>query len=79
MATSTEETDTERSTAAYRDLTAETIGLTRLDRVLMPEYGEVAGLLALMLPTGARSIARVSASGELVTFGEHDRGPGTWR
>jgi RNA polymerase sigma-70 factor (ECF subfamily) len=59
-----------------RDLTAEAIRLTRLVRVLMPEDGEVAGLLALMLLIEARGPARVSATGELVTLGEQDRG--TW-
>ena len=34
----------------------------------------MAGLLALMLLTEARRTARVSASGELVTLGEQDRG-----
>jgi RNA polymerase sigma-70 factor (ECF subfamily) len=58
------------------DLTAEAIRLTRLIRALMPEDGEVAGLLALMLLTEARRAARVSASGELVTLVEQDRG--TW-
>ncbi|MGB6615619.1 MAG: DUF6596 domain-containing protein, partial [Trebonia sp.] len=58
------------------DLTAEAIRLTRLIRALMPEDGEVAGLLALMLLTEARHTARVSASGELVTLVEQDRG--TW-
>jgi RNA polymerase sigma-70 factor (ECF subfamily) len=56
------------------DLTAEAIRLTRLIRGLMPENGEVAGLLALMLLTEARGSARVSASGELVTLDEQDRG-----
>ncbi|HEY6277256.1 MAG TPA: DUF6596 domain-containing protein, partial [Streptosporangiaceae bacterium] len=56
------------------DLTAEAIRLTRLIRALMPDDGEVAGLLALMLLTEARRTARVSASGELVTLGEQDRG-----
>src|SRR5215813_10157128 len=56
------------------DLTAEAIRLTRLIRALMPEDGEVAGLLALMLLTEARRAARVSASGELVTLVEQDRG-----
>ncbi len=55
------------------DLTAEAIRLTRLIRALMPQDGEVAGLLALMLLTEARRTARVSASGELVTFDEQDR------
>ena len=56
------------------DLTAEAIRLTRLIRELLPEDGEVAGLLALMLLTEARRTARVSASGELVTLDEQDRG-----
>ncbi len=56
-----------------RDLTAEAIRLTRLIRALMPEDGEVAGLLALMLLTEARGSARVSAGGELVALGEQDR------
>jgi RNA polymerase sigma-70 factor, ECF subfamily len=56
------------------ELTAEAIRLTRLIRALMPEDGEVAGLLALMLLTEARRTARVSASGELVALDEQDRG-----
>ncbi|HMD11035.1 MAG TPA: DUF6596 domain-containing protein [Marmoricola sp.] len=57
-----------------QDLTAEAIRLARLIRGLMPEDGEVAGLLALMLLTEARRTARVSASGQLVTLDEQDRG-----
>jgi RNA polymerase sigma-70 factor, ECF subfamily len=56
------------------DLTAEAIRLTRLIHSLMPEDGEVVGLLALMLLTEARRAARVSASGELIPLGEQDRG-----
>jgi RNA polymerase sigma-70 factor (ECF subfamily) len=56
------------------DLTAEAIRLTRLVRGLLPEDGEVAGLLALMLLTEARRPARLSADGELVALGEQDRG-----
>jgi RNA polymerase sigma-70 factor (ECF subfamily) len=56
------------------DLTAEAIRLTRLIRALMPDDGEVAGLLALMLLTEARRPARVSATGELVPLAEQDRG-----
>ena len=56
------------------DLTAEAIRLTRLIRTVMPEDGEVAGLLALMLLIEARRTARVSAAGELVTLAEQDRG-----
>ena len=58
------------------DLTAEAIRLTRLIRALLPDDGEAAGLLALMLLTEARRTARVSVGGELVTLGEQDRG--TW-
>jgi RNA polymerase sigma-70 factor (ECF subfamily) len=58
------------------DLTAEAIRLTGLIRALLPDDGEVAGLLALMLLTEARRTARISASGELVTLDEQDRG--TW-
>ncbi len=57
-----------------QDLTAEAIRLTRLVRALLPDDGEVAGLLALMLLIEARRPARVSASGELVTLAEQDRG-----
>ncbi|MEU5260981.1 DUF6596 domain-containing protein [Amycolatopsis sp. NPDC021455] len=58
------------------DLTAEAIRLTRLIRTLLPDDGEVAGLLALMLLIEARHPARVSAGGELVALDEQDRG--TW-
>ena len=58
------------------DLTAEAIRLTRLVHALLPDDGEVAGLLALMLLTEARASARVSAAGELVPLDEQDRG--TW-
>lgn len=58
------------------DLIDEATRLTRLIRDLMPEDGEVAGLLALMLLTEARQAARVSVGGELVTLVEQDRG--TW-
>lgn len=56
-----------------QDLTAEAIRLTRLIRELLPEDGEVTGLLALMLLTEARHAARVSGGGELITLDEQDR------
>jgi RNA polymerase sigma-70 factor (ECF subfamily) len=56
------------------ELTAEAIRLTRLLRSLVPQDGEVSGLLALMLLIEARQAARVSSSGELVTLTEQDRG-----
>jgi len=58
------------------DLTAEAIRLTRLIRQLLPQDGEVAGLLALMLLTEARRPARVSPGGDLIPLDEQDRG--TW-
>ncbi|MEU4834550.1 DUF6596 domain-containing protein [Streptosporangium sp. NPDC023615] len=56
------------------DLTTEAIRLTRLIRALLPQDGEVAGLLALMLLIEARRAARISANGELVALDEQDRG-----
>ncbi|RZT17209.1 RNA polymerase ECF family sigma subunit [Kribbella sp. VKM Ac-2569] len=56
------------------ELTAEAIRLTRLIRALLPDDGEVAGLLALMLLTEARRTARVSANGELISLRDQDRG-----
>ena len=58
------------------ELTAEAIRLARLLRDLMPDSGEVAGLLALMLLIDARRDARVATSGELITLDRQDRG--TW-
>ena len=55
------------------DLTEEAIRLGRMLRSLLPEEGEVAGLLALMLLTDARRPARL-AGGELVTLDHQDRG-----
>ncbi|RIV40251.1 RNA polymerase sigma factor [Micromonospora radicis] len=56
------------------DRTDEAIRLGRLLRTLLPDDGEVTGLLALMLLTEARRSARVSRTGELVTLDEQDRG-----
>jgi RNA polymerase sigma-70 factor (ECF subfamily) len=56
------------------DLADEAIRLGRLVRSLLPEEGEVTGLLALMLLADARRPARVSWGGELVTLEEQDRG-----
>jgi RNA polymerase sigma-70 factor (ECF subfamily) len=64
----------EQSAPIRRELTAEAIRLTRMLRTLMPDDGEAAGLLALMLLTEARAAGRVSASGELVRLDEQDRG-----
>ncbi|WP_284527900.1 RNA polymerase sigma factor [Microbacterium sp. T2.11-28] len=55
------------------ELSEEAIRLARLLRELLPEEGEVAGLLALTLLIDARRAARVSPDGELVTLAEQDR------
>jgi RNA polymerase sigma factor (sigma-70 family) len=59
--------------ASRPELTAEAIRLTRAVRGLLPDDGEVAGLLALMLLTEARSPARCAPDGALVPLAEQDR------
>lgn len=56
------------------ELTAEAIRLTRRLHALLPDDGEVAGLLALMLLTEARRSARTRSDGALVPLAEQDRG-----
>ena len=55
------------------DLSSEAIRLSRALYSLMPKDGEVAGLLALMLLTDARRLARTGPLGELVPLDEQDR------
>ncbi|HSS75387.1 MAG TPA: DUF6596 domain-containing protein [Thermoanaerobaculia bacterium] len=55
------------------DLSNEAIRLTRAVHHLLPEDGEVAGLLALMLLTDARRPARTGENGELIPLDEQDR------
>ncbi|WP_433235046.1 RNA polymerase sigma factor [Streptosporangium sp. CA-135522] len=55
-------------------LSGEAIRLTRLLHRLLPDDGEVAGLLALMLLTDARRPARTGDEGSLVPLAEQDRG-----
>ncbi|HET7564895.1 MAG TPA: sigma-70 family RNA polymerase sigma factor [Gemmatimonadaceae bacterium] len=55
------------------DLSNEAIRLTRLLHALLPNDGEVVGLLALMLLTDARRAARTGANGELIPLDEQDR------
>jgi RNA polymerase sigma factor (sigma-70 family) len=55
------------------ELTAEAIRLARAVRQRLPDDGEVAGLLALMLLTDARRPARTGPAGELVPLAEQDR------
>ncbi len=55
------------------DLSNEAIRLTRSVHNLLPDDGEVAGLLALMLLTDARRPARTGPDGELIPLAEQDR------
>ena len=55
------------------DLSAEAIRLARMVYRLLPDDGEVAGLLALMLLTDARRPARTGSEGTLVPMAEQDR------
>jgi predicted RNA polymerase sigma factor len=56
------------------DLTREAVRLVRQVHRLLPDDGEVAGLLALMLITEARRPARTRPDGALVPLAEQDRG-----
>lgn len=55
------------------ELTTEAIRLTRMVRHLIPDDGEMAGLLALMLLTDARRPARSRPDGGLIPLAEQDR------
>jgi RNA polymerase sigma factor (sigma-70 family) len=55
------------------ELSREAIRLTRATHALLPDDGEVAGLLALMLLTEARSPARTGKEGELISLADQDR------
>ncbi|WP_213007585.1 RNA polymerase sigma factor [Paractinoplanes toevensis] len=56
------------------ELTREAIRLTRQLHRRLPDDGEVAGLLALMLLTDARRPSRTGPDGTLVPLAEQDRG-----
>ena len=66
-------TATSGTNLARDELTAEAIRLTRIVLRLVPDDGEVAGLLALMLLTDARRSARIGPDGSLVPLDEQDR------
>ena len=55
------------------ELAAEAIRITRDVRRRLPDDGEVAGLLALMLLTDARRPARTEPDGSLIPLAEQDR------
>jgi RNA polymerase sigma factor (sigma-70 family) len=56
------------------DLTSEAIRLARMLHHLLPEDTEAAGLLALMLLTDARRVARTGPEEELIPLPQQDRG-----
>jgi RNA polymerase sigma factor (sigma-70 family) len=55
------------------DLSAEAIRLSRMLHRILPDDGEVAGMLALMLLTDARRGARVAGDGSAVPITDQDR------
>jgi RNA polymerase sigma factor (sigma-70 family) len=55
------------------DLSREAIRLTRMLHRSLPDEGEVAGLLALMLLTDARRAARTGPDGEIIPLDEQNR------
>ena len=55
------------------ELSEEAIRLARMAHRLLPDDGEVAGLLALMLLIDARRPARTRSGGDLVPLAEQDR------
>jgi RNA polymerase sigma factor (sigma-70 family) len=55
------------------DLSREAMRLTRIVHALQPDDAEVTGLLALMLLTDARRLARTGTEGELIPLAQQDR------
>ncbi|WP_321471831.1 sigma-70 family RNA polymerase sigma factor [uncultured Paludibaculum sp.] len=55
------------------ELSQEAIRLTRGVHDLLPDDAEVTGLLALMLLTDARRVARTGSDGELIPLAQQDR------
>lgn len=66
-------TSTSGPDLARVELSAEAIRLTRMLHRSVPDDGEVAGLLALMLLTDARRPARIGPDGSLIPLEEQDR------
>ncbi|MEG3631027.1 RNA polymerase sigma factor [Streptomyces poriticola] len=66
-------TATSGTSLQRRDLAGEAIRLARQVHRLLPDDGEAAGLLALMLLTDARRAARTDEHGDLVPLDEQDR------
>lgn len=61
------------ATLGDASLTADAIRITRMLHASLPDHGEVTGLLALMLITEARRLARTDADGGLVPLAEQER------
>ena len=61
------------NSAVERGLCAEAIRLARVQRTLMPDEPEVAGLLALLLLNEARRASRIRPDGSLVLLADQDR------
>jgi RNA polymerase sigma factor (sigma-70 family) len=55
------------------DLSSEALRLARAVHQILPDDGEVTGLLALLLLTDARRAARTAANGDIVPLPEQDR------
>jgi RNA polymerase sigma factor (sigma-70 family) len=55
------------------DLVERALDLARMLRTLLPDNGDAAGLLALILLTDARRATRVDADGRLVLLADQDR------
>ena len=66
-------TSTSGPDLTHPELTDEAIRLTREMHRMLPDDGEVTGLLALMLLTEARRTARTAPDGALVPLAEQDR------
>jgi RNA polymerase sigma factor (sigma-70 family) len=56
-----------------RDLVERSMGLARMLRTLLPQNPDVAGLLALILLTDARSASRITGEGTLALLADQDR------
>jgi RNA polymerase sigma-70 factor, ECF subfamily len=61
------------ATLVRRDLVDRAIQLVRMLHTLMPDEGEVRGLLALLVLTDARSATRTAPDGRLLLLEEQDR------
>jgi RNA polymerase sigma-70 factor (ECF subfamily) len=61
------------ATLVRRDLVERALGLARMLQSLMPDEGEIRGLLALLVLTDARSATRTAPDGRLLLLEEQDR------